>query len=41
MKNLEENKEVEKVDGPGCLPLIQIAVALIAIGYSLYLLITI
>lgn len=41
MKNSEENKEDNKSAAAGCLPLIQIAVALFAIGYSVYIFLTV
>lgn len=39
MKNSEQ--EDKKAEAPGCLPLIQIAVALFAIGYSVYIFLTV
>lgn len=41
MKNNEENKEKNKSAAAGCLPLLQLLVGLFAIGYAIYVFLTI
>ena len=41
MKNSEENKEDNKSAAAGCLPLLQLLVGLFAVGYAVYILLTV